>query len=45
MKEFIEKRYLYLDRLHDFLVFELLSSNKWEKHIDPILTLIILIIL
>lgn len=36
MKEFIEKQYLYLDRLHDFLVFELLSSNKWEKHIDPI---------
>lgn len=46
MKEFIEKRYLDLERLAKFLdygdlaeysdVSKLLSSDKWEKHIDPI---------
>lgn len=45
MKEFIEKRYLYLERLAEFLdygdlaeysdVSELLSSDKWKKYIAP----------
>lgn len=45
MKEFNEKRYLYLERLADFLdygnlaeyldVSELLSSDKWKNCIAP----------
>ena len=45
MKEFNEKRYLYLERLADFLdygdlaeysdVSDLLSSDKWKNYIAP----------